>query len=126
LLGLVGFVVVGTLYHVLPFIVWLQSYADRVGLEPVPTIDELYDGRIAAAGFWLALTGAPLVVAGQAVDLTGATVAGGLLATLAFCLVAANLLGVVVQHGPASPRFRGIGRGTATRDDVKEVDDGSA
>ncbi|TKX82148.1 hypothetical protein [Halorubrum sp. SD626R] len=52
LLGaLVGFVVVGSLYHVVPFIVWLDRYADRVGLERVPAIDDLYgapgrDGRL--------------------------------------------------------------------------------
>jgi len=37
-----GFVVVGSLYHVVPFIVWLDRYADRVGLERVPAIDDLY------------------------------------------------------------------------------------
>jgi len=53
-----GFVVVGSLYHVVPFIVWLDRYADRVGLERVPAIDDLYDARVATVDLAATLGGA--------------------------------------------------------------------
>jgi len=48
LLGAIGFVVVGTLYHIIPFVIWVNRYSDLLGLEDVPMIDDLYDDRIAA------------------------------------------------------------------------------
>jgi hypothetical protein len=30
-LGAIGFVVLGTLYHVVPFIIWVHRYSDRLG-----------------------------------------------------------------------------------------------
>ena len=102
LAGVVGFVLLGTLYHVVPFIVWVRRYADRVGLEPVPMIDDLYDDRVAAADFWLTLTGTALVVGSPGPPRV--VVLGGVLATLGVGLFAANLFGVVVRHGPESLR----------------------
>ncbi|MFB6177848.1 MAG: hypothetical protein ABEI99_12045, partial [Halobaculum sp.] len=49
--GVVGFVVVGTLYHVIPFVVWVHEYSDRLGLEDVPSLDDLYDDRLARVSF---------------------------------------------------------------------------
>lgn len=46
-IGVIGFVAFGTLYHVIPFIVWIHRYSDDLGLREVPMIDDLYDGRIA-------------------------------------------------------------------------------
>ena len=98
--GVFGFVVVGTLYHVIPFIVWLDRYSDRVGLEPVPMIDDLYDDRLERVD--LAATGvgvAGLAVA-ELVGLPAAVVAGaGLLATVGFSLFVANMLLTVHRHG---------------------------
>ena len=115
LLGAVGFVVLGTLYHVVPFIVWVHRYSDRLGLEPVPMIDDLYDDRVAAADFAALVAGVgtlaatdvlraaarrwqavALEVPSPVVDLAGAAV---FLGALAF---AGNLLLVVRRHGPQS------------------------
>lgn len=115
LLGaLVGFVVVGSLYHVVPFIVWLDRYADRVGLERVPAIDDLYDARVATVDLAATLGGAVLILAaavspaiasigtdgvldagtgGLVRALGGALVGGGAL------LFAGNMLGTVIRHG---------------------------
>ncbi|MFB6122485.1 MAG: hypothetical protein ABEJ78_03395 [Haloferacaceae archaeon] len=49
--GVFGFVIVGTVYHVVPFIVWLDRYADRLGFEKIPSIDDLYDDRLAHLEF---------------------------------------------------------------------------
>ena len=101
LFGVVGFVVLGTLYHVVPFIVWVHRYSDRLGYEPVPMIDDLYDDRLAAADFACVLVGATGLVAADAVELpTVAAAAAGALATVGFALFATNMLLVVREHSP--------------------------
>jgi cbb3-type cytochrome oxidase subunit 1 len=119
--GAVGFVLLGTLYHVVPFVVWVRRYSDRVGLEPVPTIGDLYDARLAVADFWLALSGVGLVVLGEVGGVETALLAGGTLATLGFAVFAANLTGVVVRHGPESLRVGALGGATEkSTDDADE------
>jgi len=101
LAGGAAFVVLGTLYHVVPFLVWVDRYSDRVGLEPVPTVDDLYldplaliDGTLYACGIGLVTLGT--VAAGLPAVLT--TVGWGL-ALVGSIVFAANLLVVVVEHG---------------------------
>ncbi|WP_134668912.1 hypothetical protein [Halorussus marinus] len=116
LAGVVGFVLLGTLYHVVPFVVWLRRYSDRVGLELVPMIDDLYDDRLAAVDFWLAFGGLGLLVAGDATGIGVAGLAGGVAATLGFGLFAANLVGVVLRHGPEALRIEVLAAEAAERD----------
>jgi len=102
-LGVVGFVVVGTLYHIVPFIVWVHRYSDRLGLEPVPMIDDLYDDRLAAAdGACLAAGTLALVAADLAGGPDGLAPAGGALVCLGVLAFATNLLRVVHEHSPQS------------------------
>jgi len=103
LLGVVGFVVLGTVYHVVPFVVWVHRYSDRLGYEPVPMVDDLYDGRVAAADFWSLLVGSALLVAGDLVDLPSTlSLVGGVAVLLGSLLFVANVAGVVREHAPAS------------------------
>ena len=110
LFGAVGFVVAGTLYHVVPFIVWVHRYSDRLGLEPVPMIDDLYDDRLATVDFAALSAGATTLVAAEllptlgvaAVPETTATVAGGVVATAGAVVFVANLDSVVRDHGAGS------------------------
>ncbi|KPN31487.1 Cbb3-type cytochrome oxidase, subunit 1 [Halolamina pelagica] len=83
LLGVVGFVVLGTVYHVVPFVVWVHRYSDRLGYEPVPMVDDLYDDRVAAADFWSLLVGGVAVLLGSV-------------------LFVANVASVVREHAPGS------------------------
>jgi len=100
-LGVVGFVVLGTLYHVVPFVVWVHRYSDELGFEPVPMIDDLYDDRIAAVDGALLTVGTAALVAWELLELSQVVVsiAGGLvlLAVLAFL---ANIALVLVRHSP--------------------------
>lgn len=105
LAGVVGFVLLGTLYHVVPFIVWVRQYSDLVGLEPVPMIDDLYDQRLAAVDFWLTLGGLGLLLVGELAEARLATLAGGAAVSLGFVVFSANLVGVVARHGPESLRI---------------------
>jgi hypothetical protein len=99
--GVLGFVVSGTLYHVVPFLVWLDQYSDRLGLADVPTVEDLFDGRLAAAdaaGFAVGagfLTATPYVPAPLA-GLFRSVGSGALL--VGACLLAVNLLLVVEHH----------------------------
>jgi len=102
-LGIVGFVVLGTLYHVIPFIVWVHRYSDRLGFEAVPTIDDLYVARVAHADFALLLAGTLLLVlvtGGVALPAPLAR-AGNALVAAGVALAATNLLLVVWRHAVA-------------------------
>ena len=101
--GAVGFVVLGTLYHVVPFLVWVERYSDRIGLEPVPMVDDLYDARVARADLFALLAGLVALVAVGPLGLPDAAeAAGGLLVAAGFFLFAANVLVVIRRHAPGS------------------------
>ncbi|MFB6108712.1 MAG: hypothetical protein ABEJ82_07710 [Haloplanus sp.] len=103
LFGVVGFTVLGTLYHVVPFIVWVHRYSDDLGLRAVPAIDDLYDDRLAAADFALTGAGCAALVAAESLGRPRSLFAvGGLLAVCGFLVFAANMLLVLRDHGPQS------------------------
>jgi hypothetical protein len=107
LAGAIAFVVLGTIYHIIPFLVWVDRYSDKVGLEPVPMVDDLYLDRLAAVDGVAYTGGVVLVVAASvAPGLVPplATTVGWGLATLGGVVFAANLLVVVVEHGEYSVR----------------------
>jgi hypothetical protein len=99
--GVVGFVVAGTLYHVVPFIVWVDHYSDLLGYEPVPMVDDLYDDRLARVDFGCLLVGVAGLCAGSLLE-GGPTLAVGSAALVAVgaLVFATNLVGVVRQHSP--------------------------
>jgi hypothetical protein len=100
-LGVVGFVVLGTLYHIVPFVVWVHRYSDQLGFEPVPMIDELYDDRIAALDGTLLVAGTVALVAWELLALPQTVVAGaGGLVALGVLAFLANVLLVLVRHSP--------------------------
>ncbi|AGB39978.1 heme-copper oxidase family protein [Natronococcus occultus] len=104
-IGVFGFVVVGTLYHVIPFIIWIERYSDRLGLEDVPMIDDLYSRRLERADLAATGLGAAGMMVGEVLGLGSAVVAGSTaLLGLGFCLFVANMVLTVHRHGP-----RGLG-----------------
>jgi hypothetical protein len=101
--GVVGFVLLGTLYHVVPFIVWVHRYSDLLGREAVPMVDDLYRDRLAAVDFGLLALGTGVLVADGALSLRPVLLAAGGLSVLAGTLVfVANLLLVIRDHSPHS------------------------
>lgn len=56
-IGFVGFIVVGQMYKILPFLVWFNKYSDKVGQIKVPLLKDMFDERLAKAEFWLMLSG---------------------------------------------------------------------
>ncbi|MFC6723065.1 hypothetical protein ACFQE1_01395 [Halobium palmae] len=102
-LGIVGFVVLGTLYHVVPFIIWVHRYSDLLGYEAVPMIDDLYDDRIAAVDFVFLIGGTGLLVAGDLFGLPSTSSAvGGLFVLIGAVLFFTNLVVVIREHSPHS------------------------
>jgi hypothetical protein len=84
-------VLVGTLYHVVPFLVWDHRYADRLGYEPVPTVDDLYDGRLARVDLFALCLGGGTLVVSATVGVEAGVVAGAVVASAALVLAALNL-----------------------------------
>ncbi len=101
LVGIIGFVVLGTLYHIVPFIIWVHRYSDRLGLEDVPMIDDLYDSRIAAIDFWCVLCGFGLLTIGIATAVPTVAV-GAAVAIGGAGLFAYNMIHTVWTHSPNS------------------------
>ncbi|MCU4753240.1 hypothetical protein OB919_14840 [Halobacteria archaeon AArc-curdl1] len=112
-LGIVGFVVLGTLYHIIPFIIWVHRYSDRLGLEDVPMIDDLYDERIAVADLVCFTAGLAFLVGADGFAVPGpVSVLGSVLVTAGVVLFGTNMLLVIRRHSPhslpgiVSERFR--------------------
>lgn len=101
--GVVGFAVLGTLYHIVPFIIWVHRYSDLLGYEAVPMIDDLYDDRLAATDFSLLFSGTVLLIAADQFPLPAiATIASGVLVLSGVLLFLANMLIVIREHSPHS------------------------
>jgi hypothetical protein len=112
--GVVGFVVMGSLYHVIPFIVWEHRYSDRLGFERVPMLDDLYSDWLAAADGLLVAGGALALVLASAGVLPGAaTTLGGVVLAVGCAAFAANLAHVVWKHGGYLPSALGAAPGDA-------------
>jgi hypothetical protein len=102
-LGTIGFVVFGTLYHIIPFIIWVHRYSDQLGYEDVPMIDDLYDDRLAAIDGTLLGIGTVILVASDLLALPAVVsgIGAGLVA-LGVVVFTGNMLLVVREHSPFS------------------------
>lgn len=102
-LGIIGFVVLGTLYHIVPFIIWVHRYSDLLGYEAVPMIDDLYNDRIAAVDFILLSGGAGILVAADLLPLPSMSAAlGGIFVLGGALLFLTNIILVIREHSPYS------------------------
>jgi hypothetical protein len=106
----VAAVLIGTLYHVVPFLIWDRRYADRVGFEPVPMPDDLYEAHVAHADLAGLVFGGAALVTGSVFGTPRLVVAGVAVAGTALALAALNLVQVVWAHAlrgwRAAPRER--------------------
>ena len=124
-LGVVGTVLVGTLYHVVPFLVWVDRYSDRLGFESVPMIDDLYDDRLAGIDGTLWVGGTVCLVGAEWAGLSPLVVgAGGAMVALSVAAFASNMLLVVHEHGP-DPIDRVLLGSLSPRPDAGSEDDAS-
>jgi hypothetical protein len=66
LAGVVTLTVLGFLYKIVPFQIWYHRYARHVGRSRVPSLADLYSGRLQVAGFGLVLAGLLATAVGAA------------------------------------------------------------
>jgi hypothetical protein len=102
--GVFTLTILGTFYHVVPFIVWYHRYSDRLGYESVPMVDDLYDDRIERIEFWLLAVGLAGLWLGDLLSSTPAIVVAGNLLGVAVLLFGANMAVVVRRHRPETLR----------------------
>ena len=101
LLGVIGFVVLGTLYHIIPFVIWVHRYSDVLGYEKVPMIDDLYDSRLATIDFVAVMLGTAVLVLAERFGLPAiAWALGGIGAVVGFSVFFGNMLLVIHKHSP--------------------------
>jgi hypothetical protein len=97
-------VLVGTLYHVVPFLVWIHRYSDLLGLEDVPMIDDLYEARLATVDLVLVVAGGGLLAAGEWAGRGTVVLVGGGALAAGLAVFATNLSLVVWRHAPDALR----------------------
>lgn len=96
LIGLITITIVGAMYHIVPFVVWWEIYAPKLGLEEVPLLHELYSQRSATWQLYGLNLGLLLMVAGFAVNFKALVATGGvvlIVAALAFTWEMLRVLG---------------------------------
>jgi hypothetical protein len=108
ILGFVGTPLIGNSYKVLPFLIWYHRYRSRIGLSPIPVVDDIYSGAAAHAVLGLHAAATVLLIGGALfAQLVALQVGGVLLAASA----AAHLLTMVHMFFPKqSSRQRSIAR----------------
>jgi len=79
LIGMVSNTIFGAMYHIVPFVVWWEVYAPRLGTEQVPLLKQLYDERSAERQLYGLNAGLLLMLAGFAFGLRPLLAAGGAL-----------------------------------------------
>lgn len=109
--GVIGFVVFGTLYHIVPFIIWVHRYSDRLGFESVPMVDDLYNNRMARLDFSL-LTVSLIVYSGANWTGTPGLIIrlAGVLALIGVGVFVLNMGVVFRDHSPYTIREICVGR----------------
>ncbi|MFQ5815840.1 MAG: cbb3-type cytochrome c oxidase subunit I [Candidatus Hydrothermarchaeaceae archaeon] len=55
--GFISLTIMGAMYHLVPMLVWMTRYSEKLGKEPVPSIAEMYDQRMAHLQFASATLG---------------------------------------------------------------------
>lgn len=104
LVGFVGYVVVGTLYHIVPFVVWVERYSDRLGLEDVPMIDDLYGSYLERTDLLLTLIGTVGVYVGLRVGNGMIVAVSGAVMSVGYLVFFINLVLVIRRHKPGGIR----------------------
>lgn len=60
--GFISFLIVGQMYKIVPFLVWYHKYSDKVGIEKVPMLKDLFDEKKAYLGLYIMFAGTVAVV----------------------------------------------------------------
>jgi hypothetical protein len=97
LMGWVGQTILGTLQKIVPFLVWNQRYASRVGREKVPLLRDLIHLPTARLAFWLLNAGILAEAASVAFANPLAISLAAIPVALALLLCGANVIGALYR-----------------------------
>ncbi len=107
-LGAVVLYVIGFFYKIVPLLAWTAHFRGRMGREPVPTVAQLYSGRLAYAQLALMALGVATLAAGIASGAAAVARSGAVLffgGVLVFVTQLARIaLGRAVRAAAVSPR----------------------
>jgi hypothetical protein len=93
------------LYKIAPFLVWFHSYGDRVGIEPVPALADLYSPRMQAAGYGAHVLALGILGLGTVLGREAMVRAGGIVWALSLLCLALNM-GCILSHWFRPRRLR--------------------
>jgi hypothetical protein len=103
LIGVAGTAIQGFFYKISTFLVWLKRYAPVAGKGKAPKLEEMYDRRLALAGFvvWVAAvsSGAACLLA----EVDAMPVVGAGMAVAALCFL--GNVGRIARHWAGGPRL---------------------
>ncbi|MFB6283318.1 MAG: hypothetical protein ABEK59_05200 [Halobacteria archaeon] len=105
-IGVVSLVVMGSLYHIVPFLVWVDRYSSLLGLEEVPMVDDLYISKLSHVDFVLILGSCFLVYIGGVVDVEWVLLVGGVAFLVGSLVFSLNMFQVVFYHSGICEGFR--------------------
>jgi hypothetical protein len=97
LLGWIGQTILGNLQKIVPFLVWNQRYANRVGRAKVPLLRDLIHLPTARVAFWLLNVGILAEAAALAFASPLAVSLAAIPVALALVLCAANMIGILYR-----------------------------
>ncbi|MBI4321514.1 MAG: hypothetical protein HY675_23725 [Chloroflexi bacterium] len=95
LIGLVTMTIVGAMYHIVPFVVWWEVYAPKLGYEEVPLLKQLYSERAALYQLYGLNVGLLVIIAGFALKVSVLLAIGGTILIVTAVAFAWAMIGVV-------------------------------
>ena len=104
LAGVLTLAIVGMLYKILPFLVWLHAYGPHVGSRRLPALNDLYSQTLQTAGLWSYLAALGIVAVAAALGHEPGVRIGSSLWALSLALFALNV-GRILSHAlyPRNP-----------------------
>jgi hypothetical protein len=93
----ISFLIVGQMYKIVPFLVWFHRYSDKVGLEPVPLLREMFSERVGRVQFLLMVAATVGTLGGLLIGQQSLIIAGAWGLSVAAVIFAYNMYTVFTQ-----------------------------
>jgi hypothetical protein len=110
IVGWIGSTLIGNSYKILPFLVWYHRYRARVGREPVPMVNDLYNDSLATATLVLNGLAALILVLAALAGSVELLRAGGVLAAASGVMHVATMAAMFLPKKAPAPASATAGR----------------
>jgi hypothetical protein len=97
LFGVISSLIIGQMYKIVPFLVWLQKYAPLAGTKPVPAMKDMIDQPLARFELWSIIAALLLIGTGILAGTPAVLGVGALAMVAAAALFAFNILSVFAR-----------------------------